>query len=233
MPLTSLVKAVDEFSASAFSNAAEANHRIANNLALIVSLVRLQVSHLPDTASMPVDEVRKELQGICNRIETVGRLHRLLMDADGQSTVDLSKYLREIGEIAVSSLSEAGHTSLSFELAPECAASPKQAVAIGLIVGEAIANALKYAHPTGVNGKLQVACERRDNDIVVEIADDGVGLPDNFDPATNGATGLGLIRALATQLSAKLEFDQMPIGLCVRLAIPQPERSGGVLRSQA
>ncbi len=221
MPFTSLVKAVDDFSASAFSNAAEANHRIANNLALIVSLVRLQISHLPGTASMPVEEVHQTLQGICNRIEAVGRLHRLLVHTDGQPSVDLSKYLREIGEIAVSSLSDAGRTSLSFELVSACAVSPKQAVAIGFIVGEAIANALKYAHPTGVNGKLQVVCERRDNDIVVEIADDGVGLPDAFDPAADGATGFGLIRALATQLSAALEFRQMPIGLCVRLAIPR------------
>jgi two-component sensor histidine kinase len=220
MPLNSLIKAIDDFSAPALDHAAEANHRIANNLALIASLIRLQVSRLPDAPTMPVEEVRSELNDICGRIEAVGSLHRLLVHAKGQAVVDLSGYLREIGEVTVSSLAHTGRMAVSFDLAPECIVAPKQAVAIGLIVGEAIANALKYAHPTGVNGKLQLACRRLDRDIVIEIADDGVGLPEGFDPTKDGATGLEVSRALATQLSAKLEFDEMPIGLCVRLTVP-------------
>ncbi|MFZ1960809.1 MAG: sensor histidine kinase [Methylovirgula sp.] len=222
MPLNSLIKAIDDFSAPTLDHAAEANHRIANNLTLIASLIRLQVSHLPDTPTMPVEEVRGELSDICGRIEAVGRLHRLLVHTKGQAVVDLSSYLREIGEVTVSSLVHAERVALSFDLAPECIVAPKQAVAIGLIVGEAISNSLKYAHPAGVNGKLQLACEPLDRGIVIEIADDGVGLPEGFDPMKDGATGCAVSRALATQLSAKLEFDQMPIGLCVRLTIPQP-----------
>jgi two-component sensor histidine kinase len=52
------------------------------------------------------------------------------------------------------------------------------------------------------------------------VADDGVGLPEGFDPNTSESTGMVLMRNLAEQLSARLEFEQPPIGLSVRLELP-------------
>ena len=81
-------------------------------------------------------------------------------------------------------------------------------------------NAVKFAHPAGVAGELLIACNRHDDLIVIEVTDDGVGLPEGFDPKVDGQFGLQLLRSLASQLKARLEFDNTGVGLCVRLSLP-------------
>lgn len=201
-------------------SAAEANHRIANDLALIAGLIRFQAANLPPTPTIATAEVRRLLQEMSGRIDAVGPLHRLLMSSDDSTLIDLAAYLQEIAEAAVSSLASSGQTKLSFDLIPDCVISAKRGVTVGLLVGEAIANALKYAHPTGVAGKIHVASRRlEDGGLIIEIADDGVGLPDDFDAATDGGAGLTLMRGLADQLAGRIEFEQRPIGLCVRVRL--------------
>jgi hypothetical protein len=95
---------------------------------------------------LPRVGVRALLQEMSVRIDAIGRLHRLLMHQNGRAVVDLPAYLREIVD-AMGSLASAEHTEFSFDLDASYTASPKQGVAIGLLVGEAITNALKYAHP--------------------------------------------------------------------------------------
>ena len=65
-----------------------------------------------------------------------------------------------IAEAVVSSLSVAGETELQFVSDPGCSLPPKEALSLGLIVGELVTNAVKYAHPTGVVGKVMVSCRR-------------------------------------------------------------------------
>ncbi|HEX2844268.1 MAG TPA: ATPase, partial [Candidatus Limnocylindria bacterium] len=55
----------------------------------------------------------------------------------------------------------------------------------------------------------------------VEVEDDGVGLPENFDPWRDGGLGLEIVRGLSQQLGAKLLFDADGIGLRVRLMVPK------------
>src|SRR5512147_3285575 len=89
--------------------ASEGDHRIANSLALIASLVRLQASEIGQGArAIPAGEVRLILEGLGSRINTVARLHHLLTDGDQNAPVDLARYLRDVSEAAVSALSLAG-----------------------------------------------------------------------------------------------------------------------------
>ena len=199
---------------------AEADHRIANSLTMIAGLVRLQRKGLPNDRLMTAHEVRGLLDEISARIETVGHLHKLLASAERRGAVNLAEYLREIAEITLSSLSGGEHASLSLALEAGCTMPARQAVAAGLIASEALTNALKYAHPTGVHGKIEVVCRRQEGWVVVEVADDGVGFPEGFDPRQAGAVGFLLMHSLASQLGAQLEFDQRDIGVCVRLKVP-------------
>ena len=57
--------------------------------------------------------------------------------------------------------------------------------------------------------------------VYVEVEDDGVGLPENFDPWRDGGLGFEIIRGLSQQLGAKLLFDSDGIGLRVRLMVPK------------
>jgi two-component sensor histidine kinase len=225
MPLRLVTAATEDANTAALPDAAavEADHRIANNLAIIAALIRSQAANLPEEPMLPRADVSALLQETSVRIDSVGRLHRLLMHRDGHAVVDLPAYLREIADAAMCSLAGAERTEFSFDLNPHYITSPKQGVAIGLLVGEAITNALKYAHPAGVAGKIQISSrENPDGRFVIEIADDGVGLPEGFDPTVSSGKGLRLMRALAEQLGGRLDFEQGLIGLSVRLEVPPP-----------
>ena len=99
-----------------------------------------------------------------------------------------------------------------------------RARSIGLIVGELVSNAVSYAHPAGVWGRIDVT-SRSDcpaGTVWVEITDDGVGLPVSFDPMVDGGSGLTSVRSLADQLGATLHFSDGGVGLSVRLDVPAP-----------
>ena len=56
--------------------------------------------------------------------------------------------------------------------------------------------------------------------ILIEVADDGVGFPENFNPAVDGELGFQLMRALASGMGAELEFEHDSLGVCARLVKP-------------
>jgi two-component sensor histidine kinase len=82
---------------------------------------------------------------------------------------------------------------------------PDRAVAIGIIVNELVMNAVKYAYPDGA-GPIHVELKLRGDDILLSIADDGVGLDDNADPRGTGM-GQRIVTAMAAKLEATVERD--------------------------
>ena len=102
-----------------------------------------------------------------------------------------------------------------------CVLRSDKATLVTLIVREAVTNAIKYSHPTGIPGRIAVVCNQDPGGVIaVEVADDGVGLPEDFDPATDGATGFRLMRALSQRLEATLAFKSTSLGLHVRVQVP-------------
>lgn len=201
--------------------AAEANHRVANSLAMVAALIQI---HARGIAAQPGSMARSEvcvlLEEIGHRIDAVGRLHRLLANLPAGSDIELGDYLHEISEAVVSSMSFAGRARLRHESDDGCRLAAERALPLGLMVSELVTNAVKYAHPSGVFGTIAVACRRRPGKIIVEITDDGVGLPEGFDPAHADSLGLRLARSLAAQLGATLAFRDTGAGLTVAIGLP-------------
>lgn len=201
---------------------AEAHHRIANSLQVIVSLVRLQAADLAKRKhDMSPREVQHILDDVAGRIGTVALLHRLLSKAPQQGVVDLGGYLRNVCQNLAAALSFGGQVDMSGLAIGTCHISADQAVPLAVLVSELATNAIKYAHPSGVPGRIAVSCRRAaDGTLVLEIGDDGVGLPEGFDPAVSGGLGFRVVRALAQKLDGTLTFESTPLGLTVRLEMP-------------
>ena len=199
----------------------EAHHRVANNLSLIASFVRMHAGHIATrTGPVSVEDVRVLLEEVGLRVEAVAELHRRLAQIDGPASIDLTKYLRDIARSVVASLAFAGRAHLAFKASTECFIPAHAALLIGLAVSELLMNAIKYAHPSGVAGIVQISCNRAGDVIAVDVADDGVGFPEGFDPMTDGELGLQLVRSLANQLGAKLVLNDTGIGIHAMLSIP-------------
>jgi two-component sensor histidine kinase len=200
----------------------ESNHRIANNLTLIAGLLRLQAADVAK-AGQPLSaaDACLLLEEVGGRIETVGRLHRLLADAGRGESLDLHQFLHDIAEAAIGSMSRAGDMTLGAAMGDACTIPAHQALPIGFVVGELVTNAVKYSHPAGVKGCIKLSCHKRpEGAVLIQIADDGVGLPEGFDPKKDGGLGMRMVRMLADQLRASLSFEATGIGLTVRLLIP-------------
>jgi two-component sensor histidine kinase len=217
-----LLEIVPAQTSPAIDLAAEANHRIANHISLVAGLVRMQGSALRNQSpKINGNQALLILEEVSARLETVGRLHRLLARAPDGASIDLTDYLRDIARGAVSCLSLAGEIQLCFVAESRWLIPSEKALRVGLIVGEIITNAVKYAHPTGIVGQIRFTCRGRSHEtLTIEISDDGVGLPEGLDPNTSASLGFKLVRMLANQLGAAVAFDSNALGLDFTLQIP-------------
>jgi two-component sensor histidine kinase len=201
---------------------AEADHRIANNLASLSGAIRLQRNAVSRSGkTLTADQVCQLLDDISARIEVTAKLHKSLAVAGNGNGVNLGSFLEEIAEM-IGTLGPERKMNLTIACSGENHIEPRHALHAGLITAELLTNAVKYAHPTGLPVSIQVRCETNDDgSFLVEVTDDGVGFPENFDPSTDGGLGFQLMRALANGLSAELQFEHDSLGVCARLVKPR------------
>jgi two-component sensor histidine kinase len=207
---------------------AESNHRIANNLTLIAGLLRHRAMDIArEGRPLTAQDACLMLEETVRRIETVGELHRHLAKTGPRAVQDFQQYLQGVAQAAIGSIALPG--AMTLEPTP-CAAfkvPADQALPVALIVGELVTNAVKYSHPAGVRGRIGLRCQQApDGAMLIQVMDDGVGLPEGFDPALAGGLGLRLVRALAEQIGASLAFDSSGIGLTVGLLLPASSPMG-------
>lgn len=207
---------------AAFLPLAEAHHRIANSLEVIGSLVQLQGRELiKRNRSLTPHEAQRILDEVAARIATVALLHRLLSRTPSQDVIDLGFYLRQVCEGLVGALAYGGQVELSGLEDGFCRLRADRAVPLAVLLNELVTNAFKYGERCGSEHRIVIACRHEgDDQLVLEISDNGCGLPEGFDPDRDGGLGLRVVRALAGQLAGRLDFRSAPHGLTVRLEIP-------------
>jgi two-component sensor histidine kinase len=192
----------------------EADHRIANSLAVISGLVRVRAQATKDAA-----DPQTFLLEIAARIDTVGKLHRLLASSD-TGCVRLKEFLEEICERLASALATAA-PSYSVTCSPEQIVPFNTALPLGLITAELFSNSLKYAHPTGLPVKISVSCSRAPtDDLMIVYEDDGVGFPEAFNVSHDGHLGMQLIRLLSEQLKGTYKWLSDPLGIRFEIIVP-------------
>ena len=186
---------------------AEANHRIKNNLQLVLSLLNLQ-------AANATPEAATSLKQAISRVHVVGVLHDLMFQLDDVSRVDLSECLGLVCG-AARDLVDGERVALSVDV-PSVAVAGDVALPVALVVNELVTNAAKYAFPEARTGHISVSGEERDGRLEVVVEDDGVG----FSEETPPGLGSKLVRALCRQADARLTRRDGGPGTCFVLDIP-------------
>lgn len=199
---------------------AEANHRIANSLTALAGLVQQQIHALhPDRHEIAATDVKLMLGEVRARVDAVARLHRALSDIPAGAPIDLGKYLQQIASELIATLTPPNTVTFHFACELGCKVTPERALYLGLIVVELVTNSLKYAHPAGVNGTIRIQCWKTEVSIVLEVADDGVGYPDGFDPAKS-TSGLRIVRSLVQQIGGTADFESDDLGVTCTIQAP-------------
>src|SRR5258708_719719 len=176
----------------------EVNHRVGNSLQIIASLLHLQAN------SSTQDAVKPPLTNAMGRVAAVAQVHRRLYTTHDLKSVLLNQYLEALLE-ALRRSAEGNKMSRLTLRAEPIEIDPDRAVAIGIIVNELVMNAVKYAYPDGA-GPIHVELSTQAADLLLSIADDGVGLNAKADPRSTGM-GQRIVSAMAAKLDASAERD--------------------------
>ncbi len=183
----------------------EVNHRVGNSLQIIASLLHLQAS------SAAQDDVKAALTNAMGRVAAVAQVHRRLYTSHDLKSVLLNQYLEALLEDLRRS-AEGNRMSRLTLAADPVEIDPDRAVAIGIIVNELVMNAVKYAYPDGA-GPIHVELRPQDEELLLSITDDGVGLNVKVDPRS---TGMG-----QRIVTARWRPSSMPVSSVIR---PTPAR---------
>jgi two-component sensor histidine kinase len=197
-----------------FGLSGEADHRIANSLAAISGLVRVRAR-----AVEAVADPKAFLLEIADRIDTVGKLHRLLAHTNN-GNVRLDEYLEEICKRLGSALATSA-PNYAVDCSSQHIVPFNVALPLGLITAELFSNSLKYAHPTGLPAKISVSCSRTPaGELSLSYEDDGVGFPEAFDVSHDGHLGMRFIRLLSEQLGGTHKWLSDPLGVQFEMRFP-------------
>ena len=178
----------------------ELQHRAKNSFSMILGMMQLASFDAKNPESA-------ELVGILiNRVRSIADLYSLLYAKGSVSEISLDEYLSRIAGTLVSVNGKHRlETRLSAVRVEASIAAP-----LGLIVTELVTNSLKYAFPDRTGGTISLNLGADSRGTVLEIADDGIGLPASCQSGQNQGTGLNLVRALCEQIQADLIISQGP-----------------------
>ena len=179
----------------------ELNHRVRNNLQVVISILNMQRI---DAASPAAEAAFAECTA---RVRAMSAVHDALVKQPAVSSVSLGSLLRAAAPNLVRAYSGA-HQGVSVSIEGDLTLSLQQAMPCGLLVNELLTNALKHAF-SGGSGTVQIRLWGDRNHGHLIISDDGVGAPDR---SRSGALGMKLIAALIKQLDGTLQQSESDAG---------------------
>ena len=182
----------------------EIHHRTKNNMQVMISLLKIQSANIEDKQ---VAEMFKESR---DRIKSMSLVHEKLYQSKGLADVDFKGYVKSLvnsifssygaNAAGITSIAETDDVSIGLETAIPC----------GLIINELVSNSLKYAFPGNRKGEIRVSLRSFDEDaLVLEVGDNGIGMPEDLDFRNTKSMGLHLVNILSEdQLHGKIELDR-------------------------
>jgi two-component sensor histidine kinase len=190
----------------------ELQHRVSNNLQVAAGLITLQKRHVTDA------DARVALDEASRRLALIGRISRQLYDAGGAA-----RRMRDFLEPLCHDVIEAsGRSGISCRVMvdDDAMVSPDAAIPLALIVAEAMANAIEHGFADRDNGVIDVEMSRDGEErLLIDVRDDGHGLPEGFDLEASDSLGLKIARTLAAQLRGSFELLRGQ-GCTARLVLP-------------
>ncbi|WP_342088105.1 tetratricopeptide repeat-containing sensor histidine kinase [Dyadobacter sp. OTU695] len=182
----------------------EVHHRVKNNLQIVISLLNSQSAYLKeDVAVNAILESR-------HRIQAMSMLHQRIYQSQNMSGIAMPSYIHEL----VYYLENSFHLGkrIIFNVSVEdIELDLVQAVPVGLILNEAITNSLKYAFPNQREGEIKVSLTKvHEGNLLLSIADDGIGLPQDFSIDEIKSFGLKLIKGLTEDLEGDFTIRGFP-----------------------
>ena len=180
----------------------EIHHRVKNNLQVISSLLNLQAGTVEDP------EARARFTDAQMQIQSMALVHEHLYQSETFGSVDLGPYVESLCQ-HLYDVYGVNTDRIRLDVAIDSVPiGMQQAMPVALMLNELVSNSLKYAFPGDAAGAIRLRVRLvNPEEVEIEVKDDGVGLPENFDIASSHTLGHTLIHSLASQLDGSMDVD--------------------------
>jgi PAS domain S-box-containing protein len=193
----------------------EIHHRIKNNLQVISSLLDLQAETFNGKEYIRDSEVLKAFRESQDRVISMALIHEELYKGGGFETLNFSPYIKKLID-SLSYTYSVGNIdiSLNMDLVENAFFDMDTAVPLGIIVNELVSNSFKHAFNGGEKGEIQIKLHREESEdnknasFVLNISDNGVGIPENLEIENLDSLGMQLVTTLVDQLDGELELNR-------------------------
>ena len=178
----------------------EVHHRVKNNLQIVMSLLSTQSAYLQNNDA--IEAIRESR----NRVQSISLIHQKLYSGSNVASIDMPAYVADLIGYLRDGFDTATQGIRFEQLVEPIKIDLAQAVPLGLILNEAITNAIKYAFPKK-DGHVIVGLQTLEHDtVLLTISDNGKGLPEDFDIKTSSSLGMEMMKALSKQLGGTFEI---------------------------
>jgi two-component system, sensor histidine kinase PdtaS len=193
----------------------EMHHRVRNNLQTVAALLSIQLRHNEHAPWA------SHLRDAISRVQAIAAVHDLLSDESrlGGTTVDV--IARHAADEAFATLTPPGLT-VKFDIPPsELRVPSRQATILALLINELVANAVKHGFAGRDRGTIAIRAYEQHGEAVVEIANDGEAIPEDFDPSGSHGLGMRIIQRLVTaDLHGTFHIGPVDCGSMATLRFP-------------
>jgi PAS domain S-box-containing protein len=177
----------------------EVQHRVKNNLQLISSLAYMQARQAGDNGT------REALLAMQGRVRSMSLVHESLCFSGVLAEIDFSKYVQGLAQRLVQSYA-AHPAAIRLHVDVDVTLRLDEATPCGLIVNELLSNALKHAFPHSANGDIWITFHQDKSEFVLEVRDNGVGMPPGYSPEASNSLGLQVVADLAEQVNGTFSW---------------------------
>ena len=180
----------------------EVHHRVKNNLQTVSSLLSLQSRNVDDAATKSL------LKSSQNRVIAMAMVHEMLYMREDISKIGYKSYVQELAEYLVRSIKgTSSNITLDIDI-PDVKLNIDTAIPLGLLINEAVTNALKYGIVDDDQGIVFIRLRKGEQDeFILNIGDTGNGYAESINHKTTKSLGLKLIHNLARQLRGSIIRD--------------------------
>ncbi|PBJ10163.1 putative sensor histidine kinase pdtaS [Flavobacterium sp. ACN6] len=178
----------------------EIHHRVKNNLQTVMSLLNSQTEFIEDDLALST------IKSSQHRIHAMSLIHQKLYMSENIASINMPIYINELIEYLKDSFNLNQRIRFAIEI-EELELEVTQAIPVGLIINEAVTNAIKYAFPDNRDGLISLSLHSTDeNQYVLIIQDNGIGILID-DTKVKTSFGMSLIKGLSEDLDAAFSVE--------------------------
>jgi PAS domain S-box-containing protein len=181
----------------------EIHHRVKNNLQVISSILDMSSLRTEDPCALDLIENAR------SKIQTMAFIHSQLYRSERFDQIEMGEHIREL--VSYLKAVYSGGKDIRFHVdISEVYLSLTQAIPCALVLNELVSNAFKHAFKRKRSGNIVIAMEiAAGNTIVINVKDDGAGVPKEFELSRTETLGLKLVRNLVEkQLKGKIRLTR-------------------------